>query len=89
MIAYKIQLRYVIRDKIQSKTKFNLRKNLGIKKIVGKKLSEEKKIVRKKMSQILSRTDSNQSELSLTNQCLSSLSGTHRNNILTLISFVI
>ena len=27
MITYEIQLRYVIRDKIQSKTKFRLRKN--------------------------------------------------------------
>ena len=37
MIAYEIQLRYVIQDKIQSETKFSLRPHLKI----GKKLSEK------------------------------------------------
>ena len=48
MIAYEIQLRYVIRDKILSKTKFGLGKNprkifFGWEKIfVGKKLVSDK-----------------------------------------------
>ena len=61
MIAYEIQLRYVIRDKIQSEKQS--KKNI---------FCWEKNFVRKKyLSQISSRTDSNQSELSRTNQCLS------------------
>ena len=48
MIAYEIQLRYVIRDKIQSE----------------KKIEKKSFCQKKKLPQILSQTDSNQSELS-------------------------
>ena len=46
MIAYEIQQRYVIRDKIQSETKFGPRQNLRI--FIGKKF------VRKKFSDFVS-----------------------------------
>ena len=72
MIAYEIQLRYVIRDKIHSETKFSLRKNLR-KSLV---FFVKQKIVRKKiLSWTLSQISHAQSELSRTNRCLSSLSG--------------
>ena len=74
MIAYEIQLRCVIRDKIQSETTSSPRQFFSQKKFVGKK----------NLSQILSQTDSNQSELSRTNQYLSSLSGTYRNEVKSL-----
>ena len=47
MIAYEIQLRYVIRDKIQSETKFSPKKIL----------SEKKDVIRKKYSWIFSQTE--------------------------------
>ena len=47
MIAYEIQLRYVIRDKIQSETKSSLRQNLR-KRFFRKNILLEKKIIRKK-----------------------------------------
>ena len=73
MIAYQIQLRYVIREKIQSETKNSVRN-----KIQSKTKSEKnvflleknfvrKTIVRKKLSQTLSQISSVQSELSRTN----------------------
>ena len=85
MIAYEIQLRHVIRDKIQSETKFSQRQNPVQDKFQSEKKSKKnfftKKIfVRKKilsetnLSQTLSQISSAQSELSQTNQCLSSLS---------------
>ena len=64
MIVYEIQLRYVIRDKIQPVKKSENKIFLSGKKIFHKK----------KLSQMLSRISSAQSELSLTNRCLSSLS---------------
>ena len=66
MIAYEIQLRYVIRDKIQSRIKF-----------VGKKILLEKKLSKKNLSWTLSQISRVQSELSRTNRCLSSLSDTY------------
>ena len=56
MIAYEIQLQYVIRDKIQSETKLSPKQNpVREKKILSEKffLSENK------LSKILSWTDSN------------------------------
>ena len=56
MIAYEIQLRYVIRDKIQAKTKFSLRQNSVQDKIQSETKSEkntfllEKKYCKKKIS---------------------------------------
>ena len=65
MIAYEIQLWYVIRDRIQSE------KNIFLsEKKKTNKLSEKKNL-----SQMLSWISSAQSELSRTNRCLSSLSG--------------
>ena len=64
MIAYEIQLWYVIRDKIQSDTKYE------------KNIFCQKKIVTKNLSWTLSQISSVQSELSRINRCLSSLSGT-------------
>ena len=75
MIAYEIQLRYVIRDKIQSKTNS-----------VQDKIQSEKKFCWKKnfigkKSQVCSQTEFclrfpvHFFELSRTNRCLSSLSG--------------
>ena len=63
MIAYEIQLRYVIRDKIQSE-----------KKLSGKKFYR-KKNCHKNLPRTLSQIFSVQSELSRTRRCLSSLSG--------------
>ena len=84
MIAYEIQLRYVIRDKIQSKT------NSVQNKIQSKKILSGKKICQKKNSWIFSWTgfclglhfvsdwiclEFPVHFLSQTNGCLSSLSG--------------
>ena len=84
MIAYKIQLRYVvrdkIRDKIQSETKFSVRK-IREKDFLSEKKFVSKKIVGKNLSQTLSWISTAQSELSRTNRCLSSLIGTHRNKV--------
>ena len=68
MIAYEIQLQYVIQDKIQSK------KNI----FCREKKFDEKKIVRKNLSRTFSRISSAQSELSRTNRCVSSLSGIYK-----------
>ena len=66
MIAHECQLRYVIRDKIQSEKKIFLsEETFFVKKL----------FIGKKLSRILSQNDGNQSELSRTNQCLSLLSG--------------
>ena len=71
MIAYEIQLRYVIRDKIQSETKSEKKNFCQKKDFVKKKLSE------KNLSHTLSQITSVQSELSRTNRCLLSLSGVY------------
>ena len=77
MIAYEIQLRYVISDKIQSETnsvqdKIQSEKKSSLRKNRAKILFSWKKIfVKKYFSQTLSRISSVQSELSWTNQCLS------------------
>ena len=73
MIAYEIQLLYVIRDKIRDKIYFETN------------FCQEKNLLEKKLSWILSQTEFclgrclrfpvHFSELSWTNQCLSSLSG--------------
>ena len=47
MIAHEIQLRYVIRDKIQSETKFSRKKNFY----------QKKNFARKRNSQIFSQTE--------------------------------
>ena len=60
MIAYEIQLQYVIQDKIQSE-KESEKKNFIRKKNLSKKISE------KKLSQMVSWISSVQSELSRTN----------------------
>ena len=65
-----------VRDKIQSETKFSPRKNLT-KMFSIRKIFCQKKIVRKSLSSTLSLISSPQSELSLTNRCLSSPSGTY------------
>ena len=74
MIAYEVQLQYVIWDKIQFETKNSVRD-----KIQEKHFLLEKKIVQKKKKlpekKMLSWISSAQSELSRTNRCLSSLSG--------------
>ena len=79
MFDHEIQLWYVIRDKIREKfspiIKFSLRKNLRKIDFVTVKIFLEKKIVRKKMSWMLSQISSVQGELSRTNICLSSLRG--------------
>ena len=74
MTACEIQLRYVIRDKIQSETKSSLRQNLSKIFFVSKIFCLEK-IVRKKFDRMLSQISSEQSVLSQKNRCLSSLSG--------------
>ena len=73
MIACEIQLQYVIPDKFQSETKFNLRKNLRKRFFVGKNFVR-KYTVQKELSQTLSLISSALFELSRTNGCLSSLS---------------
>ena len=49
MIAYKIQLQYVIQDQIQSKTKFSLRKNLRKNFFCWKKILSEKENCQEKI----------------------------------------
>ena len=76
MIAYEIQLRYVIRDKIQSETKFLKKKKIIEKKSCWGKSSwtEFCLILNFILVQILSWISSAFFELSRTNRCLSSLS---------------
>ena len=58
MIAYEIQLRYVIRDKIQSKTKFSLRQIQSQTKFSQKKILSEENVGKKILRDcILSQTD--------------------------------
>ena len=73
MIAHEIQLRYVIRDKIQSETKFSPKKKSETKFSLRKRFFVRKK----KLSWMLSQISSAQSEQSWTNGWLSSVSSTH------------
>ena len=75
MIAYEIELRYVIRDKIQSETKSSTRQNSVRDKIQSKtkfslrKNWEKKFCWKKNLSGTLSQISSVQSKLSWTNRC--------------------
>ena len=68
MIAYEIQLQYVIRDKIQCETKTSVQDEIQSEtKSEKKNFLSVKNFVRKKLLQMLSRISS---ELSQTNRCL-------------------